>query len=139
VTIERRSPLPVGRYWVDTFKRDDKDEPALMNAWLRAVGDAVHTITTEEESDSDPPRTWYLFEVRQEGAASNPSAFGVTPPTVAGPEIQTSEDTIQAPRVEDLDDHPLESAGKLLIIGGGLLLGVLLLSNVASLVKAFKK
>jgi hypothetical protein len=63
----------------------------------------------------------------------------VTPPTVAGPEIQTSEDTIQAPRVEDLDDHPLESAGKLLIIGGGLLLGVLLLSNVASLVKAFKK
>jgi hypothetical protein len=118
VTLERRSPVPVGRYWVDMFRTENFDQVQAMQEWLQANTGIVRSISTEEDEESDPPRGWFLFEVTggPEGKFL-PEWVGIGFPTVAGPEVLSSDDTVQKP---DVSAPPLWAVG--LMVGGALLL-----------------
>jgi hypothetical protein len=65
------------------------DKRPQFQAWLRAVGAKVFVRTTESFS-TNPPRDWYLFEVR-EPVNWDAVSFGF--PTIAPASVQSSADT----------------------------------------------
>ena len=121
MTLERRSPLPKGRYWADMFARDGDDQVQAMTDWLTQNRGLVKLVSSETFSDSDPPRTWFLFEVvggpDGSGGTLLPEWVGIGFPTVAGPDIRSSDDTVQKPAA---GGAPLWAWG-LVFLGAGLL------------------
>jgi hypothetical protein len=91
--IERRNPLPVGKYWVDVFEKDQ----AAFRAWLTANRGSVQAQTTESfpANEGGPARDWYLFSVTAPVTWNGPGF-----PTIAGPGVQTSADTAERPQPE---------------------------------------
>jgi len=85
--VERKNPLPAGRYWVDVFAKDSD----AFGAWLNSNKATVQVRTTEH-FDSDPVRDWYLFEVSVPTPWQGPGF-----PTIAGPHVTSSSDTAQRP------------------------------------------
>jgi len=132
--LERRTPLPVGRYWLDVPANKTGD----FNGYLAASTDRVKVETTEGEGEGG---TFYIFRVLQPVPwfAVN---FGF--PNTAGPEVKSRADTIQAPDLpkDGLDQvgDALEGVGKTgkvivsvaLVAGGVYLLGKLLDLRAAS-------
>jgi len=98
MALERKNPLPVNRYWIDTFG----DNRAKFTTWLRLHKGDVKSRVTESQPSTDPPREWHMFDV------INPvwfdqESFGF--PTIADPSVQTSQDTVSRPDPElDLPD-----------------------------------
>jgi hypothetical protein len=101
VTVERRSPLPPGRYWLDVTS---KARVADFESYLEST--ARDAITVERRQDTEIPtpkisavelQRWYLFRVTRpvRWFAGN---FGH--PTIAGPSVRTRADTATAPRAE---------------------------------------
>jgi hypothetical protein len=88
--MERANPLPAGRYWVDVFTLQE----AAFQDWLKRNKANVMVTTTEsyDPIDGNPGRVWRLFEVRTPVTWEGPGF-----PTIATPEIKTSEDTVQRP------------------------------------------
>jgi hypothetical protein len=93
MALERRTPLPIGRYWIDVFKREE------FRAWLRTAAERVHVAATESfaANAGGPARDWYLFEVKAPVAWSA-ITFGF--PDIAPPSITSSSDTVQRPPPE---------------------------------------
>lgn len=114
--LERRNPLPVGRYWIDIF--EPKKE--VFYNWLRIASISVQVLATEtrEATDQWPASEWYLFETKQ--MLMWDIAGDVGWPTVAGPEVKTSDDTVQKPKPEGLFKNP--SFETKVVIGGAALL-----------------
>lgn len=96
MTVERRNPLPAGRYWIDISK-----EPVPLGTWqgfLSAFHGFVHVDTTEE----DDAFAFSIFTTSK--ALVWPDGIGY--PTIAGPNIKSRDDTVQAPDPEpDLTDQ----------------------------------
>ncbi len=143
--LERRNPLPPGRYWQDIFLRQAKD----WNAWFPApLADGTLVVEKVERFTPDPwadgswlpggptgdlnvigDRTWVLFRI------TRPVAWPATKlgfPTIADQSVQASADTIQNPPVptpvEEIRDALLDNVVKpALYIGGGYLVIKLLL------------
>jgi len=101
--LERRNPLPPGRYWVDVFQ----SKATAFNAWLARQKDSVRVETTESyPGDLDrayESRDWVLFRVLAPVPWEGPGL-----PTVADAGVRTSDDTVQKPPPEKnpLDDLP---------------------------------
>jgi hypothetical protein len=122
--LERRSPLPVGRYWVDI----PASKTAEFAGYL-AGNDRVRVEVTEGGGDGG---TFFVFRVLAPVPwfAAN---FGF--PNTAGPEIKSRADTVQAPDLPldgtDAIDAALHSGGALggLIMTAGLLAGVVYLAG----------
>lgn len=93
--LERRNPLPAGRYWKDIFEADAE----AFRAWLKDHGDTVKVRTTETIT-GEPSRDWYLFEVTAPTMWDGPGY-----PDVATTAVQTSADTVQRP---DPEKDPLD-------------------------------
>lgn len=55
--LERRNPVPPGRYWLDVFPPNI----ATITAWTRANKN-VRVVSTEF-FDTTPPRQWLMFDV----------------------------------------------------------------------------
>lgn len=138
MAIERRQPLPAGRYWIDVFG----DKFYIMEGWIKAAGDAVHvesqhlTPATGFDSNSGPPLLpgpdglgnstpqvmWYLF------TTSKPlywvgQVLGF--PTIATADIQSKADTatrpppVKGPLDDVLDVLPKgEGLGALALLAG---------------------
>ena len=90
--IERRQPLPVGRYWLDV--RTGSLDPFL--AWARSNPTRIeHSEAVETRG---PGRsigvTFFIFRVLQPTHFDQRS-FGF--PTVATPDVQRAADTAQRP------------------------------------------
>lgn len=119
MTLMRQNPIPVGRYWIDVFAKD----MSRFQTWL---GQNVSTVRTEttQHFDTDPPRDWFLLNV----TAPTP-ALGWDFLTVAGPGVQTSDDTVQKPppekepEITDVIDKVAVTAG--LLLGGYLLVNLI--------------
>lgn len=96
--LERRNPLPPGKYWVDVFTPQE----AAFQDWLRKNKGSVSVITTETFAPIDdyPGRAWRLFTVQAPVAWEGPGF-----PTIAEPGVETSEDTAQRP---DPEKDPLD-------------------------------
>jgi hypothetical protein len=103
--VERRNPLPPGRYWVDVFQ----SKSAAFNAWLARNKTAVKVESTESfPGDLDnayESRDWVLFRVLSPAPWEGPGL-----PTVADASVKTSDDTVQKPPPEK---GPLENLPKL--------------------------
>jgi hypothetical protein len=108
MTLERRNPLPVGRYWIDIFESG----MTAWQAWLTANAGTVRVETTQDfESpgifahalehpleiwaERPPARRFVIFAV----SAPTPwsGTMGLGHPTVASPDVTQSDDTVQKP------------------------------------------
>jgi hypothetical protein len=87
MAVERRSPLPVARYWVDV---SPADQPAF-NAWVASGAGAIAVRTTSAYNDG---WTWYLFDVLSPVPWQGPGF-----PTIATPDVKTPADVITSPPV----------------------------------------
>lgn len=116
MTVERRNPLPVGRYWVDIIDSPRNPGARLaFRAWLAAAGRAVVVVKEEHFArlTHGRDRDWYLFDVRDPIAWPRDKGFGfpnvVQSPTApnAAP-VTSSADTAQRPPPrtwrDELDD-----------------------------------
>ncbi len=120
--LERRNPLPPGRYWYDAIgsRREIFQEWDETNA-----RDAVKVIQTTDHPDESPPRTWFLFDVT-EPTGWPQTALGF--PT-QGEGIDSEEDTVQRPDLpkepaDILDDVVTEAKQGLPAVGTILLLAL---------------
>jgi len=145
--LERRSPLPVGRYWQDIFAKQAAD----WNAWLApALASGTVTIENAEHFQADPlrdgswlpggpsgdlnviaDRTWVLFNVVR---PVDWPAVKLGFPTIATQDVQQSSDTADNPPGptpgEEIKEALLDNVVKpAMWIGGGYLLLKLLLSS----------
>lgn len=123
--LERKDPVPKGRYWIDIF---DKKQ-TVWNDWVKRSGEKIKVITTEffpaegfdpfKNTFSSPARTWNLFDVLQ------PVPWGIAVdvgwPTVASQDVQHSDDTAQAPEPEGLFGDISSPGFKIAIGGAGLI------------------
>lgn len=92
--IERRRPLPVGRYWIDVFE----SSRTMWETWLRVAGGANVRVEHTEDfpaNDGGPARQFVIFATTAE--TMWPDAEMGFAPNVAGPEVQSSSDTVQRP------------------------------------------
>ena len=60
MAVERRNPLPMGRYWVDIPQPKVDD----FNKWLGTMSRAIHVASTKETGAFGRGVTSYLFDVR---------------------------------------------------------------------------
>ncbi|MDD5012766.1 MAG: hypothetical protein PHQ66_03945 [Candidatus Nanoarchaeia archaeon] len=100
MAIERRRPLPAGRYWIDVFQPNR----AYWEIWSTAMKHAgrltiEHTESFEATDGEETARDFVIFSTNAE-TIGWPDRIGS--PTIAGKEIQSSADTVQRP------DAPLE-------------------------------
>lgn len=122
MAFERRSPLPIGRYWLDVI-----DQPAgKMNdfsEWALANAQKVSLETTEEKSDETPARLFVIFNVL-EPVFFPARNFGFA--NIATPDIKTSDDTVSKPDVKEPTAADLAGGlatfGKFVLAAAGLLL-----------------
>ena len=114
MTIERKSPIPVGRYWVDAI-----DDTAVLfaDAWLNRHSKTVKQLKREETPGTGPfapswapRRVWYLFDVLQptdrwqavKGLGLPNIVRSQTAPNA--PVVTTSADTATRPPPSTLSD-----------------------------------
>ena len=97
--LERRSPLPVGTYWIDQV---GDTNISLFEDWISRNGGIVGLITIEP-TDDNPRAFWYLFKVTGgPGGQFLPQWDGPGLPNIAKPGDKSSADTIQSPNVDDM-------------------------------------
>jgi hypothetical protein len=94
MALEKRDPLPVGRYWIDVTNEHE----TLFETWTLHDGVYVLKSTPLEDSIATEAGTWYLFETKV------PTPWGMAPtlgwPTIADASVQSKPDTADAPEVE---------------------------------------
>ena len=104
MTIERKSPLPVGRYWVDIIDR--RGEVLEFDAWVkRGVSAGKLALINREQKGtttwsldySGVRYTFYLFDVLEPVEWPKNKGWGY-------PTIARSEAHPEAPRIETADD-----------------------------------
>lgn len=97
MTIERRRPLPAGRYWLDVFPANARQWELWTSSMQKMDPPRVQILTTEhfDGVDGAPPHDFVLFETASENVAYH--AAGLPFPSVADSTIQTSEDTVTKP------------------------------------------
>lgn len=106
MALERRRPLPAGRYWLDVFEPNQLAWGSWVDAMTRMVPPRATIEVTQhfEGTDGAGPHDFVIFSTPGENVAWE--AAGLPSPTIAGPEIQTSDDTVQKPPPEpDLVDQ----------------------------------
>lgn len=103
VTLERRSPLPAGLYWIDTLGPNRE----AFQDWRSVHAAAVKVRASEDFPSPAPGRTWLKFEVLQP-VAWDAKRFGFPNVIRAGEKIETSADTVQRP---DPEKDPLDKLG----------------------------
>lgn len=130
MALERRNPLPPGRYWIDLFPSPVDGKPdgrEHFAEWSDRHNDAVHVETTQS-FDSDPPRTFVIFKTFKDLPWGQEMGTVVGFPTIAGKEVQASEDTVQRPPPEETAPPTFfEGIGKVILwtAGGVVALGAL--------------
>jgi hypothetical protein len=94
--LERRQPLPPGRYWITVTSSDSA--PERMTHFLQWAESNAQTVIVDkrEPLGGNVNGLFAIFTVLQP-TTWDARQFGF--PNVAGPEIQTSADTVQRPPV----------------------------------------
>lgn len=131
MALEKRNPLPIGRYWIDILNSKVEE----FSGFLEGHKSTIHVEVTEGDSSEEGGTTFYLFNTSAPFTWL-PVNFGY--PTIAGPEIKSKADTTQRP---DLPKNPLDNlADNLDKIEGfaKLGLGILALAFIANAIKSHK-
>ena len=91
MAVERRNPLPVGRYWIAFAP----EHAPSFNAWWAAN----RGLVSIEQAKLDPASHWEFTIFRVTGAASRfPSELGF--PNVAGKDVIDESSAVQAPVID---------------------------------------
>lgn len=111
--LERKSPIPAGRYWlnVKTPGLDGGAQRTAFYSWVsRQNGDLAQSpdrpvqIVHAEDGPSDG-MDFYIFKVLRP-VPRWPDNTGLGLPDIAGPHIRSSDDTVQRPDPpKDLTDR----------------------------------
>lgn len=126
MAIQRKNPLPIGRYWVDIVATQSYPGIQLyFYSWLRQNREAVNVVQKEHFGAlwNALERDWYLFDVTKPVKWDTTKGFGL--PTIvqlgANPTIVVKpEDTVQKPDPEgpmDIINDFLADAKSVLLIG----------------------
>jgi hypothetical protein len=104
MAIERRNPLPAGRYWIDISK-----EPVPLGTWqgfLAASSGFVHVDSTED----DPAYSWFLF------TTTKPLVWpeGIGSPNIADQSVTSRSDTVDRPDPEPDFTDQIPTPGQLI-------------------------
>jgi hypothetical protein len=109
MALERRNPVPIGRYWVDVFDQvsthpatKGQNTQTAFRDWLRRNASTVKSESTQS-FDSKPARDFYIFRVTAPTPWEGPGF-----PEVAPAAVQSSADTAQRP---DPEKDPLDQLG----------------------------
>lgn len=138
MAIERKNPLPIGKYWVDIIPT--KAAPLAIttfNAWLARNGRAVNVVDRKEESSTDlfnpsgKSHLWCLFSVTAPVKWETNQGWGLptiaqspTAPTAAP--VASQADTVTRPPPPTASDMFSEWFGDAKGLVGLLVLGYLL-------------
>jgi hypothetical protein len=113
MAMQRKNPVPPGRYWVDQFNSvgpynsaTPQDGIGRFERWLSQNKDKVRLVRREKFNSlfAGKERAWYLFDVVAPVVWEKGWGFptivqaGATPS--APMTVQTSEDTVQKPPEE---------------------------------------
>jgi len=126
--VERRQPLPPGRYWITVYSfPSDLERKEDFFKWKESNAQTV--IVDHEEALQRPrngvsPGVFSIFTVLQATPWLDAKRFGF--PNVAGPEIQTAKDTSERPPPEsvmeywkrELGEFTSTSLGRTLLVTG---------------------
>jgi hypothetical protein len=97
MTLERRRPLPAGRYWADIFAPRN-----AFDGWVQMAASrgAIHGEVSEhfEEAAGAPEHDFVIFTTNTDLVW--PDADIGFAPNVAPPNVQSSADTVQRPPPE---------------------------------------
>jgi len=111
--MQRKNPLPPGRYWQDIFE----DQWSAFDAWLTQNADKVHVEENETHIPEGDEKGGNITGIAAGAKARHFYIFTVLSPvmwdqkhwgfpTVAGPAVKSSEDTVQRPELpRDLTDQ----------------------------------
>ena len=109
MALERRNPVPAGRYWVDVFDQvsthpatKGQNTQTAFRDWLRRNSATVKSESTQS-FDTTPARDFYIFRVSAPTKWEGPGF-----PEIATPAVQSSADTVQRP---DPEKDPLDQLG----------------------------
>lgn len=122
MALQRQNPLPPGRYWQDIFHNQ---LPAFQD-WLVRNRASVRAVATEDKGIdflSGYHIIWYLFEVTAPTRWEGPGI-----PTIADAGVQSSQDTVQKPTVQD----PVETLAQWTSGAGSTLSTILVLGVVGA-------
>ena len=103
-SLERRNPLPPGRYWITI---DPKHFAAFIE-WKKSS--ALIRVEASEAHTEPEPFEFNVFRVLAPGLVPWPTEFGF--PSIAGEKVQSFGDVISAPVIEEPD--PKAVADKLI-------------------------
>lgn len=133
MTLERRRPLPAGRYWADIFPQNR----AAWSAWisLNQNSGKASLVTTEHtpEIAGAPEHDFVIFTTSDELVWPD-EVMGFSP-NVAGANVTSSDDTIDKPEPQA---DPLDQFGKLtqgIYAAGAIAAGLIVLVGVFSLAR----
>jgi hypothetical protein len=133
--VERRNPLPIGRYWVDVFAKDSD----AFTQWTKRNTDRLKIRGTEHFANDDAAlvRDWMLFEVLSPVPWEGPGF-----PTVADASVTSSSDTSDRPppppavvdQMQGMLDNAAHEIGDALktgvIVSAAVGVGILILSKM---------
>jgi hypothetical protein len=129
MAVERRNPLPVGRYWVDQFETVGPGAGILgFDMWLRRHDNEVRLLKREDFPagfwGGPKHRVWYLFQVEQPVPWERGWGFPTivqSPAAPTAPPVTSSADTAQTPPPEPGPMQQLEDlfgdAKTVLVVG----------------------
>jgi hypothetical protein len=120
MALERRRPLPVGRYWADIFPQNR----AAWQAWLATQTSAGHarleTTSHDNGTGGAPEHDWVLWTTSDETVW--PDDIMGFAPNVAGADVTQSSDTAQRPPPEDTDQSAMSTL-RAAVMSGAMILG----------------
>lgn len=138
MAIERRNPLPVGRYWVDIV--ETRAHPGLRIAfasWIARNRSTVRVVRREQFGGllTGAPRDWYLFDVAALVDWPATAGFGFpsvvrSPSAPTAPEVRQASDTVQLPPPEPSMGQRLTDLMSGASTLGVIALGIYLLSTM---------
>jgi hypothetical protein len=117
-SLERRNPLPPGRYWVTI-------EPINFEAFNEWKGSTKRIrLEASEAHEGDKPFEFNVFRILEPGEVAWPmEKFGA--PSVAAEGVTSFSEVVRAPDIEEPDPRELVQQlidlGKFALVGAGLI------------------
>lgn len=93
---ERRNPLPPGRYWITVISTGGSQLDNFRQ-WAASNPKRVKIEKTEPAGDGARNGAFFIFSITALPTTFDQRQFGF--PNIAGPEIQSSADTVSRPPV----------------------------------------
>jgi hypothetical protein len=131
VALERRRPLPAGRYWLDVFPKNAIQWQTWSEAMTKMGSATVETTEHYPSVDGAPEHDFVIFSTSGPNVAWE--AAGLPSPTVAPSNITTSDDTATKPPPEPSALEQLGKTAEGLTTGLKVAVGVVVVVSVAGL------